>query len=311
VRSFPLDIQLDVDESAGNLADVAYGWLDGLFADMAGAERQVLSGLPARVAKPKEPFGPLGAPGEPFGVVSVERGMPPKTAERNCSSAGLRWLRGELATEPSKAAIWLGNLDERGHRSGRILTAEAAFVPTTPGWLRLHAHVDASTFLDPAEGPASQRRWLAALWSVADRVNPGFGHVSYYYYGGATALEFLLPPNRHPREQRDPDYTVGSSREFLRGYSWLTVVPQELTERLGGVAGLEKAGAFAQVRRLAAGGVWLLATEDFRDYDIGAAGKVFRALAPVLRPGLPRMRNEPFDHAPYPIVEQDAEDFQK
>ncbi|AGZ42017.1 hypothetical protein [Actinoplanes friuliensis] len=46
-------------------------------------------------------------------------------------------------------------------------------------------------------------------------------------------------------------------------------------------------GAFTEVAALAQGGVWLLATDDWRDYGPAQVEAAFHALAPVLRPGPP------------------------
>ncbi|MGW0665352.1 hypothetical protein [Streptodolium elevatio] len=95
------------------------------------------------------------------------------------------------------------------------------------------------------------------------------------------------------------------SRLYLRGYHWLTVCPQELADKLGGPHALEATGAFVDVTPLRSGGVWLQATDTFADYDMAAATRVWNALAPVLRPGLPRT---PDHHDPTPVrlVPEDA-----
>jgi hypothetical protein len=162
-------------------------------------------------------------------------------------------------------------------------------------------------FIDSESGTHAQRAWLDVLLFYPDRLNPGFCHVAYVYADGATALEHSLLATTHPREVRDPAYTVNECRRFLRGYSWLTIVPQELSDRLGGADGLRRTKAFAEVRPLSAGGVWLLASTDYRDYDAGAVRRVFHALAPVLRPGLPQQQPRYSNsQSPHPIVFQGA-----
>jgi hypothetical protein len=303
MTDLPLDVQLDVDESTGDLAGIAFDWLDGLSQTLAAPERHALARLPARVAVNRaDPFGPLGEPGSLFGIVVVSRGRidaPAKSVERNCSDAGLRWLRQELSVRPRSASLWIGRLDERGHRSGTDTVLTADFLPHSPGWLRLSAQVNESRFTDPDTGPAEQRRWLDAVRPYADRFNPGFGHISYAYYDGATALEDCLPAH-------DPQYTIGQSRTILRGYSWLTIVPKELAAALGGADALSRSGAFADVETLAHGGLWLLATADYRDYSDAAIRKVFQALAPAMHRGMPRSRRQLWDQPPHPIVFADA-----
>jgi hypothetical protein len=86
----------------------------------------------------------------------------------------------------------------------------------------------------------------------------------------------------------------------------LTIVPEELADRLGGEPALRRSGAFAEVRKLAAGGVWLLATGDYREYDQSAVERVFDVLAPIPRPGLPRTRpHPPANLPPYQVVLKD------
>jgi hypothetical protein len=76
-------------------------------------------------------------------------------------------------------------------------------------------------------------------------------------------------------------------RRYVRGYDWLTVLPAEAAERISLLGrGENPEGVFA-VGRLADGGGFLRATEDFADYDLAAAGKVFRHVAPALRTGTP------------------------
>lgn len=99
------------------------------------------------------------------------------------------------------------------------------------------------------------------------------------YAGHRTALDTAL--------RRDPDDSVREARRYLRGYSWITVVPRELAAGLGGAGALTATGAFAQVEALPHGGVWLRATDRADSYDAAAVRRVFQALAPVLPPGRP------------------------
>jgi hypothetical protein len=305
----PLEVQLDVDASAGDFGELAYEWLDGVSLELRPDVREALAGLPARVSRSTTRFGPLGESGSQFGLVSVSRQQsmgPAKTAERNCSSAGMLWLRRELTDLPAQADLWFGELDGRGHRSGRLLTLQVEHVEESAGWLRLLAHLDEEDFLDPDASVGNQRRWLRVLFSFADRLDPGFGHVSYVYGKGGTALEDALRPSRYPREWRDHVFTVNDCRRYLRGYSWLTIVPKELAGAVGGVAGLRASGAFSEVRELRAGGVWLLATEDYRDFSDEALGRVFTALAPILRPGEPTQMRRTDGQPPQRLIFRDA-----
>nr|WSZ19350.1 hypothetical protein OH837_41570 [Streptomyces canus] len=87
---------------------------------------------------------------------------------------------------------------------------------------------------------------------------------------------------------RRPRHSVNEARLFLRGYSWITVCPDELCRRLGGVSGLAASGAFCRVIPLAAGGAVLQSTETLTGFSDDAMRDVFRVLAPVLPAGMPR-----------------------
>lgn len=76
---------------------------------------------------------------------------------------------------------------------------------------------------------------------------------------------------------------------------------------LGGEDGLRDSGAFVEVVRLRNGGFWLRATPTFEDYDMAAAEKVFRVLAPRLLPGQPL--DLPDDDVPHLIVREDAANY--
>jgi Protein of unknown function (DUF3396) len=298
-------VQLNVDAAADDLGALGYRWFDEMSQRLAPQVRQELADLPARVARSKVRFGPLGEPGSVFGVVDVYR-LPGRGEERNCSTAGMRWLRDQFAQQlPWRAHLWFGRLDERGHRSGALLWLEMRHDEESSGWVRLSGYPLENDFLDPQTGPAEQQRWREALYSFADGLNPGYGHIAYAEEG-ATALERGFDPRQYPPEWRYPHFTVNDCRRYLRGYSWLTIVSQELAQRLGGVDGLRATGAFCEVRQLSRGGVWLQTTPDYRDFTDEALARAFHAVAPVLRPGMPRQVPQMSGEPPQRIVFQDA-----
>ncbi|MFB9235647.1 hypothetical protein ACFFWC_08850, partial [Plantactinospora siamensis] len=235
-RDFPLEVQLNVDGSAGLFADVAYRWVDELSAAIIGPERAALAALPARSRLVRDLAEPLGPEGALFGLVEVWRareGRPPRVTRRSLSDEGLAWLRKELVGDfPARVDVEVGNLDETGQRSGDRFSASIRSVEYSPGWLTLSATLPVSRFTGSG-GSLIQRRWLAAVRTLADDLNPGFGQISYYLSDGSTAFEHAAPRSRHWQE-RDPEYNIGASRQRLRGYSWLTILAQELADRLGG-----------------------------------------------------------------------------
>ena len=112
-----IDVQLNVDASAGLPQDVTYLWFDSFVARIAGAERAALAHLPATAKMAGDPGSVLDEPGSLFGVVEVQRpdtDYRVKVRRRALSDAGLRWLRGELADYPQKVIVKIAYLDAEG-----------------------------------------------------------------------------------------------------------------------------------------------------------------------------------------------------
>ena len=82
--------------------------------------------------------------------------------------------------------------------------------------------------------------------------------------------------------RRPGELGLQESRRLLRGEGWLTVVPGELADRLGGLDRLMASSAFAYGTQLPSGAVALTATETYEDFDTAAERKVVAALRPVL-----------------------------
>ncbi|WP_345564630.1 hypothetical protein [Streptomyces plumbiresistens] len=122
-------------------------------------------------------------------------------------------------------------------------------------------------------------RLVDFLGTALDGADPVFARVDHLNFHNTTDLEAAL---RRPQRR-----SLRESRTHLRGYSWVTGVPGELAARLGGARRLAATGAFHAVRELPGGGLLLQATETLAGYDDRAMREVFRALAPVLAPGIP------------------------
>ncbi|MGW1721939.1 hypothetical protein ACWCQK_03255 [Streptomyces sp. NPDC002306] len=135
------------------------------------------------------------------------------------------------------------------------------------------------------------------LATALDGADPAFARVDHLNFQESTDLEAALRRSRR-KSRRE-------SRTLLRGYSWVTGVPAELAARLGGARALEATGAFHAVRALSGGGLLLQATETLAGYDEHALRAVFRALAPVLPPGMPDQ--DPARPAPRVVFEDAAE----
>ncbi|MBU2667096.1 DUF3396 domain-containing protein [Actinoplanes bogorensis] len=278
---FALDVQLNVDSSAGDAGQVVYDWLEQGFAALAGDVQASIADLPADTAA----AGKAAGTGDSFGQITVSRrrGDGPRLVrtERTASREGWQWLRAEVAELPVGLKLVTGRLDETGIMVGSSFNGYVAAYPESPGWLQLRATVNRSKFV------AVQRSWVDFVFSFADRVNPGYGQVTYSYDQGSSVVEETTQPRTPERWRRDPAVTIGRCRETLRGYGWLTVLAQELADRVGGANALRGTGAFAQVRQLQRGGVGLLVTDDLEDYTERTAEPAFRVLAPLLPPGEP------------------------
>ena len=194
-----------------------------------------------------------------------------------------------------------------GNRSGDLAAVTVERHPAAPDMIVLSTHVAESQFTDPLDGGRTQRFYRDLLFRFADQVSPAFGHIAYPDEG-KTAFEAglrnidVVPP---PQWWSFPKVLTGC-RETLRGYSWLTILPQELLDRVGGLETLAGSGAFVEVRPLSAGGVWLLATDDYRAFDDRALLRVFHALSPALRPGPITLWPPTPDRPPLRVVPKDA-----
>ncbi len=294
---FTVEMQLNVDESTADRPRLAYEWVDHLTTALAFDARSRAADLPVIEGTARKRL----RPGDEYvtaRVIRLRRGT-----TRVLSAKGMAWLRAELATMPSEVHISFGRIDRDGEAMAGPVTLSIHPVEGSPGWLQLGGYLRESAFTDPA----TQQKVLTALLSFADRVNPGYGQIGYLRNDGATAIESVTDPHApgFVRASRDPSHTIGRSREVLRGHDWLTIVPAELAATLGGAPGLAATGAFAEVRALGGGGVALLATAGFEDYDAAAAERPFRALAAVLPPGRPRLVEQPPWVAPAFVVDQD------
>jgi len=308
MREFGINLELDIDGSVGrDLPTSAFEWFDEVSRTTLGDARAALETRGAPPAAPQfvEPavWNPSGAPVELRGTITVSSGRP-----KSFDAKAISWLRGQLAAEPERVDLEFGLFAGSGPEAPNVWypSLYAHWPEESPGWLRLGAYVAEKTFLDPRHGAAAQQLWLGVLRSFAERVDPGFGQIEYGFdTNGTTALEWSLSPDIE-LEERDAEYTVAQSRRYLRGYSWLTIVPAELASRLGGPAALEASKAFVEISPLRNGGLWLLATNDYREYGPEQVAAVFEALAPVLRPGLPRPNDPRYGEPPQRLVFEDA-----
>ncbi|MFF5338908.1 hypothetical protein [Streptomyces sp. NPDC013181] len=117
------------------------------------------------------------------------------------------------------------------------------------------------------------------LLTALNGANPTFGRVDIGQFTERTNLDVAL--------RRKVTKSMSSGRGTLRGYAWVTIVPQELIERLGGWEELESGDAFFKVFPLPDGGAILQASETMSGYTDEAMWHIFKTLAPVLPTGMP------------------------
>ncbi|MBR7834172.1 hypothetical protein KDL01_12930 [Actinospica durhamensis] len=82
--------------------------------------------------------------------------------------------------------------------------------------------------------------------------------------------------------------SLAQSREYLRGYEWITYVPALLLDKIGGMTAASASGVFHSVCELPGGLVELRATEEPAAYGLRQVRAVHEYLAPLLPPGEPQ-----------------------
>jgi hypothetical protein len=199
-----------------------------------------------------------------WGEVSQKR---PATAE------SLPWLLKQLSRRPMRVLLWIGS---------NMLNVD--FEPDHDKFVKISWEVSEAKFSGSTVTPPAADAVMQTLWYMANAYLPVFGHVSYGNMGGRTELERNLP-----RPLANPYVNTPRWREFLRGYSWWNVVPNELLQLVGGASALRESGAFCEVLELSRGtATWLRATENFDTYRDKEVADVWLALRDIVIPGEPR-----------------------
>ncbi|MEV0570081.1 hypothetical protein [Dactylosporangium sp. NPDC050588] len=206
-----------------------------------------------------------------------------------------------LLMHPRSWSVFLDGLDQHPGataylQAGAVERAERMPGGRAPGFPDLHVRTwgDGGVRLGLSASPEflvgtvdAERALCGFLQEVAAVSDPAYGEVTLELdgnYGVESLLERSLAgldsKTRAAIRHIPP-------RERLKGYSWITVIPAEVADRLGGAASLRASGAFHEVVALPAGGVWAQATGRLADYDHAAARRVFDVLRSVLPPGWP------------------------
>jgi hypothetical protein len=147
----------------------------------------------------------------------------------------------------------------------------------TDSWLQLRL----LTLRTPRTEADGMAPLLAFVRGVANLGNPVHGEIAW----GNQRQESIFGL----AAATGPERTLPHARQTLRGYAWLTILPEEIGQRLGGLDALRSSGAFVEVEHLDAGGFWCRATRTIEEYDWAAAEGVFEVVAPALPPGQPNM----------------------
>lgn len=285
-----VDLELaHLDDVAGTLAT----WFDDTLALLAPAERNAIENGPKLPAEAVRKPMPCGPPRAVWGFVSVGH-FGNQSKGRVYTAKNLEWMLKQLHETPERATLALTRLDSEGYPDAPIIRIEFRRYEYCPEWARFFVTIPCSRLAEPQR----QDAFLGVLRKLAAAADPFYGQVGGHEDAlGRTELELGLRAAVHPSTYSPV------RREYLRGYAWLTIVPRELADRLGGVDGLKATGAFAEVERLPNGGLWLQATSAYADYDMAAATAVWRAVAPALRPGTPE---RPEREQPVYLVLEDA-----
>ncbi len=275
-----LQVTLQRPEDDAEAGRMSRAWFAGVFEAMGGRLRDALlaagplSAYNLRGRNMEEPFG---QPGEVWATVQTKvRGTRgPRAKTDPFSEEAWDAFLGRLASPLlQSASLRAATLDYDGFpQAFPVLDIVAEVNEAAPEWMFLSVRFSP----DWLDDPRYQKSTLAFARSFADDWNPAYGEISYDRGSRRTAFENVF--------HGDSPETAVTSREVLRGYGWLTLCPQEIGDRLGGLEALRNSGVFAEAEALTRGGYWLLATEDYRDFGQDVAERMFPVLAPALRPG--------------------------
>ncbi|WP_329194116.1 hypothetical protein [Streptomyces sp. NBC_01435] len=185
----------------------------------------------------------------------------------------LPWLKSHLVERPESVDVKIGKFARDGEISNSVIRLSASFGEELSNYVKLVYQVDEAVLVNPDTARNEHSRLLATVRWACGRYNVVFGHFSYAHSGGRTELEsYLRGPVRVP-SRNTPNW-----RERLRGYSWLTVAPDDIVHHLGGVDALRDSGAFSSISVLPNGSFLLQATDWFHEYRDERVVAVHRAL---------------------------------
>ncbi|WP_432990988.1 hypothetical protein [Dactylosporangium sp. CA-233914] len=265
---------VSVDEGYARALSAARRWFEMGFAEMGGQFRRAVTGpLPAVVSNSTRALQELpGAISVQLVTMLDEQDQTPDVVYSE--PAWEEWLL-SLGRVPWLAALECRENDSTGNVLGPSLNLTLDRVDSGGTWLLFNIAGSADMTLAEPQRSAL----LRVLRAVAEHSNPVHGEVSW----GTSFTQAVYEEATHQYPQR----TLPNGRWALRSYAWVTILPEEIGERLGGLDALRASGAFVEVDHLAGGGYWCRATQAPEEFDQAAAERVFTVVAPALPPGRP------------------------
>lgn len=284
-----LQVLVDVDRRPNRVGDLVQAWFGEGWRQLGGRMREHLLTHPAGASDGANPEFPFGV--EAYGTVNFRYGTTGNDGDYWTFTYGEpEWKRllNEVSALPVGAFFSCTDRAGVGRHGTFDIGGTAAFY-MTPNYLNIDLArkrtpdrhlvmlcVDARE--ETLYGTVAQEdRTVEFFRSMVDSCNVDYGDMTFAHGGPGTMVENQLAVRQVDRWFR--------ARRVLRGYSWVTVVPDEIAERLGGGETFKSSGAFWKVERLRQGGWWLQATHRFADYQQAEAERVFNVLLPVLPEG--------------------------
>ncbi|WP_019631422.1 hypothetical protein [Actinomadura atramentaria] len=306
IDEFRVEIDVPVPEGETERARVYRRWLQDGLDHLAGDLLDRLRAGPPLVKSGKyrvdgEPAD--GPPGSAWGALTMTdftASGKRRESRRVWSPKNQDWFFDQLSDTTSRAQVYLTELNERGLPALRKVNFIAERPMYAPDWLVLTMTSNFGRPTDPSLLQEVANEMCSILGAWGDSVDTfRFGCVCTDIGSvlGQTPLEDALHINR--------DKNLSGDRTQLRGYSWVTLCPKEVVDRLGGAGRMTASGAFFSVEGLANGAVLARATENIDEYRGDAVGRVFRALAPALPAGLP----SPSRTRGYLLAHEDADEY--
>ncbi|HVB45078.1 MAG TPA: hypothetical protein VNF47_20575 [Streptosporangiaceae bacterium] len=299
----------------GRHAEAARGWLDGVLAEVFPDLLEGLRTRPVTRAVDRHfDTGPLGEPGQMLGEIWV--GVTNPVPRRGVLYSRASWQRmlGSLGKSPMTVSISIRPLGGNGYPSDQSAYIQVRRHISEPEWLRFTFRAPASFTWHPRPRPGAtaaevlsfppgggvpvvagrdageevpgpgngwpkspelQDRWAGFVKRQAARIGACAGLMTERMPAGSDTV--LQKPGWPPNTAM-----LGTRRDALYRYFWVTIIPPELAVRLGGAEAATASGAFCEVSELPDGSLWLRATPTLTEFTRDRLLAVSRALTPVL-----------------------------